>query len=44
MLYRRLGRTNLDVSLICLGTMTWGEQKQRGRRPCADGLRARIAA
>jgi len=26
MLYRRLGRTNLDVSLICLGTMTWGEQ------------------
>lgn len=23
---RRLGRTDLDVSLICLGTMTWGEQ------------------
>ncbi|MEX0605401.1 MAG: NADP(H)-dependent aldo-keto reductase [Marinobacter sp.] len=23
---RKLGRTNLDVSLICLGTMTWGEQ------------------
>jgi aryl-alcohol dehydrogenase-like predicted oxidoreductase len=24
--YRRLGRTDIDVSVICLGTMTWGEQ------------------
>jgi aryl-alcohol dehydrogenase-like predicted oxidoreductase len=24
--YRPLARTGLDVSLICLGTMTWGEQ------------------
>ena len=24
--YRRLGRTELRVSAICLGTMTWGEQ------------------
>ena len=24
--YRKLGDTNLDVSLICLGTMTYGEQ------------------
>ncbi|MCS3902270.1 aryl-alcohol dehydrogenase-like predicted oxidoreductase [Methylohalomonas lacus] len=26
MQYRTLGNTNLNVSLICLGTMTWGEQ------------------
>ena len=26
MQYRRLGTTDLDVSQICLGTMTWGEQ------------------
>lgn len=24
--YRKLGNTNIDVSLICLGSMTWGEQ------------------
>lgn len=24
--YRRLGRTELKVSVICLGTMTWGKQ------------------
>ena len=23
---RKLGRTNLEVTSICLGTMTWGEQ------------------
>lgn len=26
MQYRRLGRSDLEVSLICLGSMTWGEQ------------------
>lgn len=26
MKYKKLGRTGLDVSLICLGTMTWGNQ------------------
>ncbi len=26
MRYRKLGGSDIDVSLICLGTMTWGEQ------------------
>jgi len=27
--YRKLGNTDIDVSVICLGTMTWGEQNTR---------------
>ena len=27
--YRKLGNTGIDVSVICLGTMTWGEQNSR---------------
>ena len=24
--YKKLGNTDINVSTICLGTMTWGEQ------------------
>ena len=27
--YRKLGTTDLEVSVICLGTMTWGEQNSQ---------------
>jgi len=27
--YRRLGTTDLNVSALCLGTMTWGKQNNR---------------
>ncbi|MBI1302132.1 MAG: aldo/keto reductase [Alphaproteobacteria bacterium] len=31
MKYKKLGRTGLDVSLICLGTMTWGKQNSEAQ-------------
>jgi len=27
--YKKLGTTDLDISTICLGTMTWGEQNSQ---------------
>ena len=27
--YKKLGSTNINVSTICLGTMTWGEQNSQ---------------
>ena len=29
MKYRKLGTTSTEVSVICLGTMTWGEQNKQ---------------
>ena len=29
MKYRKLGTTDIDVSVICLGTMTFGEQNSQ---------------
>ena len=31
MQYRKLGNTEIDVSVICLGTMTWGQQNTRAQ-------------
>ena len=43
MQYRRLGSTDLKVSALCLGTMTFGEQnseaqahRQIGRASCRE--------
>tara|TARA_B100001123_G_C14503611_1_gene707323 strand:+ start:375 stop:518 length:144 start_codon:yes stop_codon:yes gene_type:complete len=27
--FRKLGNTDINVSTICLGTMTWGEQNNQ---------------
>ena len=29
MKYKKLGNTDLEVSLLCLGTMTWGKQNNQ---------------
>lgn len=42
MQYRKLGRTDLDVSLICLGTMTFGEQNSE--REAHEQLDRAVAA
>ncbi|GAA6133734.1 NADP(H)-dependent aldo-keto reductase [Oceaniserpentilla sp. 4NH20-0058] len=31
MKFKKLGNTDIDVSLICLGTMTWGEQNSEAQ-------------
>ncbi|WP_295487485.1 NADP(H)-dependent aldo-keto reductase [uncultured Pseudomonas sp.] len=36
--YRKLGRTDLDVSALCLGTMTWGEQNVQDEAFAQIGL------
>ena len=31
MQFRRLGHTDIQVSSVCLGTMTWGEQNSEAQ-------------
>ena len=36
--YKKLGNTDLKVSTICLGTMTWGEQNSQDEGFPTNGL------
>ena len=38
---RKLGKTGLEVSEICLGTMTWGQQNTESEGHATNGLRLR---
>ena len=38
MLFNKLGRTNLEVSKICLGTMTWGQQNTEAEAQLAPAM------
>lgn len=42
--YRKLGRSDIEVSLICLGSMTWGEQNSEaeGHRQLDRALEAGV--
>ena len=35
---RKLGKTDIEVSKICLGTMTWGEQNTEKEGHSSNGL------
>ena len=42
MKFKKLGNTDLDVSLICLGTMTWGTQNSEKEAARKSMMRLQI--